>query len=565
MIIPRVKSEKPLGFSHKLPEMISVCTCDAPSEKAFEALKIFLPTVIFLKTKSKADAHIVLECRPSVTKNDEKYVINAEKLPITAQYRSFMGARNAVSTIAQLITKVDGGYTFEATVIEDEPDSEIRSILLDSARTLIPVNVMKDNLVRLALAKFNLVHFHLSDTQGIAFKSDIYPQITGPHDKQYSKKELREIVEFGESLGIEFMPEVEFPGHARQILEALPELKCHTITGKPNNWAMCAGNEKTFEYLENIYTELAGLFPNSRFIHVGTDEIAMYDHKSGEIFPNWDNCALCKAMCEREGIDNGNVVEIFYYMLRRVYGIITKLGKRMVMWNDYIDISKSPDLPRDILILFWRIAGERRGPREGCSMKRFLEEGFEVLNSYYPETYIERDFYPNNDDTIRVWTPKSLPVSGPEYAKDQRHSAPIEDKQLASQVLGGGPCAWGESQGLGHFMWSLPSSILLYGDRLWNYEICEDMDAFGKAATRWALGIDTPTGFDVYKQFGGFMQPRSIDGVRMWADKAAADLSETESVLRELAVPHTYVGRLAGEYVASIEWLNEKRNEKADK
>ncbi|MBQ2707421.1 MAG: family 20 glycosylhydrolase, partial [Clostridia bacterium] len=450
--------------------------------------------------------------------------------------RAFIGGRNAAAALAQLINKSDDGYCIRGTVIEDEPDEQLRTILIDPARTLIPICELKDTMIRLAMAKFNLIHFHLGDSQGLAYKSEVYPQIDGPHGRQYTKAELRDLVAFGEKLGLEFMPELEFPGHATQLIKNLPDLACRTLTGEPSPWVMCAGSEYTYKVLEDLYTEIAGIFPG-RFIHVGTDEIAMYDTKERRAWPTWDDCAECKAMCAREGIDNGSVTEIFYYMLRRVYGIISGLGRRMVMWNDQIDISGSPELPRDILILFWRIAGENRGPREGCSMQRFLEEGFECLNSYYPETYIERDFYRNKDETILVWEPHKIPENDPAYA---------------NQILGGGPCAWGQANGLEHFRWTLASSIFMFGDRLWNNSVCDDPDAFGIAATRWALGIDTPGNFNVYREFGGFMQPRSIDGTRMWVDKAASDLSDTYEVLQSLRKPHTYTGRLAGEYVLSV-------------
>ena len=123
------------------------------------------------------------------------------------------------------------------------------------------------------------------------------------------------------------------------------------------------------------------------------------------------------------------------------------------------------------------------------------------------------------------------------------------------------PAHGGEYEGLEHYKWSLASSILMFGDRLWNHSVCDDIDTFGIAASRWALGIDTPPDFNMYKDFGGFMQPRSVDGTRMWADRAASDLTYTYEVLKAIAKPHTYTGRLAGEYVLSVEWLNEKRKE----
>ena len=180
-------------------------------------------------------------------------------------------------------------------------------------------------------------------------------------------------------------------------------------------------------------------------------------------------------------------------------------------------------------------------------MERFLEEGFEVFNSYYPETYIERDFYKNNDETILVWTP---------------HGEPQHDHRYDRQILGGEPCAWGDAGGEGHFNWTLPTSIMLFGDRLWNRGVCDDRKAFGIAGTRYQLGIDTPEGFDIFGPFGGFMQPRSIDGTRMWADRAAEDLSETDSILKTLQNDYTMSGRLAGVYRESIAWLKAKRAEK---
>ena len=60
-------------------------------------------------------------------------------------------------------------------------------------------------------------------------------------------------------------------------LAAYPELSC---TGSPfevqTQWGIfddvfCAGNEDTFDFLENVLAEVIGLFP-SEYIHIGGDE-----------------------------------------------------------------------------------------------------------------------------------------------------------------------------------------------------------------------------------------------------------------------------------------------------
>lgn len=541
MIIPRPQHEKYTGEFAVFGKTLRLFAADFPSDKALKLFEYFMPTVPILKAE-RGFADIIFECMPSVSIDDAYYKITASGNQIKINYRSFAGARNAAASVAQLIIKSDAGYKFPAVEIEDWPESKMRSFMIDPARGIIPVQTVKEILIRMAMVKYNYLHLHLSDGNGYAIKSDVLPKLSGPYGRQYSKNDIREIVSFADILGIECIPEAEFPAHATQLLLDIKELGCITEHEKQSPFVICAGNEYTYEVLEKLYSEIAELFPG-KFIHVGTDEISVLDLKDDYTWPTWHDCVRCREMCEREGIDQNNYIEVFYYMLRRVYKIISSLGKRMMMWNENIDISKSPALPRDILIHFWRIAASQRGPIEGCSMERFLEEGFEVFNSYYPETYIEAEFYENNDDTIRVWTP----LTKPEHDSKYNH-----------QILGGEPCAWGSPELTAHFMWTLPSSIMLYGDRLWNYTVNEEYESFGIAATRLQLGIETPDGFNLFKYFGGYMLPR-INDTRLYRDKVSGDIGEAYKILAELDKPHLLTGRLAAEYRKCIEWLTKEK------
>jgi len=536
MIIPRVKSEKIFDGEYCLPEKIRIYTADYPAEKALKALRMFVPTVIFYEANTRAEADFIFECLPAITQNEEYYIIKATDDQIFLNYRSFAGARNGVATIAQLLKIKDNKFYFPKTVIEDYPDAKIRTVLLDPARGMIPVTRVKEFILRMAMAKFNYIHFHATENEGYVIKFDCFPQLKGPENQQYTKEEIRDLIDFADDLGIEFIPEVGFPAHAQHIVQAIPETRCQTVDGLPSPFVMCAGSEKTYDVLEKLYTETAELFYKSKYIHVGTDELLLADIPDLFWFPTWHKCSLCKAMCEREGIDSNSVTEVFYYMLRRIYKVVSKLGRRVIMWNENIDISKTPELPRDILIHFWRIAmNEDRGPVEGCTFQRFLDEGFEVINSYYASTYIEQE-YDNDDDRLLVWNPTTLPESDPAYA---------------SQIVGGGPSAWCVRK---HYDWTMPTSIAIYGDRLWNYTPVEDKETFGTALTRICLGINVPNGYNLYKDLGGLMQRRDEDK-RMWPRRAAEDLTAAKNVLTSLAEYYNYSGRLAKEYLENIKWL----------
>lgn len=171
--------------------------------------------------------------------------------------------------------------------------------------------------------------------------------------------------------------------------------------------------------------------------------------------------------------DLAGEVELFYGFLRRMHALITSLGKRMVMWNDWIDISVSPDLPRDILIQFWRVAAKDRGPYVGCSMQRFLDEGFDVINSNYPDTYI--DLYMTYDRVTR-WNYRRFPAN---------------DEGTKGRIIGGDMCAWDVHK---HFVWSVPVSIPVFAERLWNSEKPADED-LPRDISNLLLGDD---GFNVF-------------------------------------------------------------------
>ena len=87
------------------------------------------------------------------------------------------------------------------------------------------------------------------------------------------------MVEYARALHIEVIPEIEMPGHSEEVLAVYPELSC---SGKPDTDSdFCIGNEQTFEFLENVLSEVIGLFP-SEYIHIGGDEAS----KRGAPAPN---------------------------------------------------------------------------------------------------------------------------------------------------------------------------------------------------------------------------------------------------------------------------------------
>ncbi|MFC5407186.1 family 20 glycosylhydrolase [Cohnella soli] len=485
MLLPKPKRIEYLDDRLYLHSAMEVLAEEDYGKKALQVLNILVSEINI--AFSYGINNVIEFVRSSDEFNmKEAYRIEFRKGKVMLTYGDELGARNAVISLYGLIERDAKGIYIQACNITDYPDGEYRGILIDVGRKYIPIEEMKTIIQQMAKAKYNTLHLHLLETEHNPVQTDVYPQLNDTPMQQYTKHQLKEIVEYATLFGLEVIPEIEMPAHGLFIVDKLEELKCRTRTVEPSNWAMCVGNEKTYEILENLIREIAEIFPGD-YIHVGMDELEFTDvFPEQRLWPTWDDCEVCAELSRREHLEGKR--ELFYYFVSRIYGIVTGLGKKMMMWNDGVDISVSPDIPRDIRIQFWRVAAEGRGPVEGCSMQRFLEEGFRVVNSDFPETYL--DLY-MEEEKILNWHPKARPES----TDDVKHL-----------IIGGEMCAW-ESKD--HYEYTLPSAVFVFGDKLWDYSEREITSNYRRALTKAVLGLQTPMDFDVFEILGGILLPQN--------------------------------------------------------
>ncbi|MCK4967039.1 beta-N-acetylhexosaminidase, partial [bacterium] len=178
--------------------------------------------------------------------------------------------------------------------IEDKPRFKWRGLMIDCSRTFWSKEYIKRYISLLSRYKMNRLHLHLTDDQGWRIEIKKHPKLTEvgskfakkynePPEREgyYSQDDIREIIAYGAKHNVTIVPEIEMPGHSTAALAVYPELSC---TGGPfeiypffkgphvTKDVLCAGNEKTFKFLEEVITEVAKLFP-SEFIHIGGDEV----------------------------------------------------------------------------------------------------------------------------------------------------------------------------------------------------------------------------------------------------------------------------------------------------
>jgi hexosaminidase len=231
--------------------------------------------------------------------------------------------------------------------VTDKPRYRWRGMLLDCGRHFMSKEFVKRYIDLLAYHKMNVLHWHLTEDQGWRIETKKYPKLTeigawrGQGDECYggfySQEDVKEVVAYGQSRYVTIVPEIEMPGHSVAALAAYPELSC---TGGPfkvsTRWGVhddvyCAGSEKTFEFLEDVLSEVLELFP-SQFIHIGGDECP----KS-----RWKECKKCQARIKAEGLDDER--ELQSYFIRRIARFLGGRGRRLIGWDEILEGGLAPN------------------------------------------------------------------------------------------------------------------------------------------------------------------------------------------------------------------------------
>lgn len=352
-----------------------------------------LQNVILLSTLAKEER---------LGKEGYRMMVDKDKAIITSN--DVDGVFYGVQTLNQLfelqkLSDPNSDLIVPAIRLWDEPRFPYRGMHLDVSRHFFDVDFIKHYLDMMAYYKFNTFHWHLTDDQGWRIEIKKYPKLTevgawrtepdgSRYGGFYTQEEIKEVVAYARNLHITIIPEIEMPGHSRAALAAYPELSC---TGRslevPNTWGVfediyCAGNEKTFAFIEGVLDEVIPLFPGE-YIHIGGDEAPKV---------RWEECPKCQARIRAEGLKDE--AELQSYFIKRIDQYLTSKGKKLIGWDEILE----GGLSKNATVMSWRgteggIAAARLGhqaimtPGEYCYFDHYqADKAFEpkAIGGYLP-------------------------------------------------------------------------------------------------------------------------------------------------------------------------------------
>ena len=282
---------------------------------------------------------------------EEAYELTVTPKGYKVQANTETGYFYALQTLKQMQT---------CGTVYDYPRFQYRGFMMDISRHFRDKDFIIKQLKALASLKVNQFHMHLTDDAGWRIQVDSYPLLTGQaawrvgtnwqewcdKGRLYSKEgapdavggyltkaDVREILSAAERLHITVIPEIEMPGHSREVVFAYPEVGCGE-----GSYELCPGKEATFQLLESVLEEVIDLFP-SPYIHIGGDE-ADKEH--------WKTCPDCQARMKAEGLTS--VEELQSYLVRRIERFINAHGRQLLGWDEILEGGLSPNAT----VMSWR-------------------------------------------------------------------------------------------------------------------------------------------------------------------------------------------------------------------
>lgn len=260
-----------------------------------------------------------------------------------------------VQTLRQLLKGDGGGVRAPALQITDWPAYKLRGWQYDIARgQTINLDFCKRLVRESARHKMNCIMLYMEGD----FQFEKYPFVG--REGTFDKQKALALDEYATAYHLQLIPQYEALGHASATLKS-ESLKDLRENGSP--WVYCTSEPKTWQFLDDVFGELAAAFPHSKYFHVGADEFEM-------------NFGLCPR-CKPKGIG-----PLYVEHMTKLNDLCKKYGRTMLFWPShrgpteelsYLSLKYAKQMPKDCIPTEWIY----HGPATYPEIEQYQKAGYE--------------------------------------------------------------------------------------------------------------------------------------------------------------------------------------------
>jgi hexosaminidase len=299
--------------------------------------------------------------------NDEGYVLDASTERVLVAARTGEGVFYGAQTLRQLIHRGEANQAnVPAVAIKDWPAMRWRGVHDDISRGPVPtLDYMKKQIRTCAAFKLNLFSLYIEHV----FDYQSHPLI-GPKEGSLNATEVKELVQYAKRYYVTILPEQQAFGHLHHVLKN----EVYTdLAETPHGHVLAPVNEKSYELIKDLYSELVPLFPGPLF-HIGSDET--FELGQGQT----------KDRAKEVGLGR-----IYLEHLKRVSEIMKPYNKRLMFWGDvamhYPQLLEI--LPKDVIAVAWGYGPSQSfdsllKPYKDAGLGLFVSPGANNWNRIFP-------------------------------------------------------------------------------------------------------------------------------------------------------------------------------------
>ncbi|MBQ8371602.1 MAG: family 20 glycosylhydrolase [Clostridia bacterium] len=376
-----------------------------------------------------------------------------------------------------------------------------RIFMLDCARKYYTPEWIKRLIDEISAVGFNAINIHFAEDVAIRLESKKYPWLAGgdhtlcgfgkkygmpENDGKYiTQDEMRDIVRYAQSHGMEVIPSLDTPGHMTYAVKKYSQ-NCGSDIGnyfhkhgkvaivqaagerEESSFALYSScldvsNPEAIRFARDLYTEYGEFFRElgCRSFDIGGDELLGWGD-AGSIdksVPKWSNLDHWQEYAQRvTGNPEAVAYDAFIIYMNDISALLRSMGYESIrMWND--DVYRSIDtgwreaaqIDKSIDIQFW--SPHTNG---GAATAQFyLDRGHNIYN--FARLYTYYTLYPDRNPSyvtpeviMKEWNPYVFAPFNSECTTDNTYIFPPANpgnlvEAPNERIKGAGFCLWSDT------------------------------------------------------------------------------------------------------------------------